>query len=77
MVNWPWYHFLLDVSEEPLSALQRVFRSGFLNFVELVVGFIDGSVKDSFHGKNKMVAPLALTIFVWIFLMNLMDLLAS
>ena len=49
--------------------------TGFLNFVELVVGFIDGSVKDSFHGKNKMVAPLALTIFVWIFLMNLMDLL--
>ncbi|MDG2116517.1 MAG: F0F1 ATP synthase subunit A [Porticoccaceae bacterium] len=49
--------------------------SGMLNFVELVVEFIDGAVKDSFHGKNKMVAPLALTIFVWIFLMNLMDLL--
>ncbi|MGB2054026.1 MAG: F0F1 ATP synthase subunit A [Porticoccaceae bacterium] len=49
--------------------------SGMLNFVELVVEFIDGSVKDSFHGSNKMVAPLALTIFVWIFLMNLMDLL--
>ncbi|MDA8652166.1 F0F1 ATP synthase subunit A [Porticoccaceae bacterium] len=49
--------------------------SGFINFVELIVEFIDGTVKDSFHGKNKMVAPLALTIFVWIFLMNLMDLL--
>ena len=49
--------------------------SGMLNFVELVVEFIDGAVKDSFHGKNKMVAPLALTIFIWIFLMNLMDLL--
>ena len=48
---------------------------GLLNFVELVVEFIDGSVKDSFHGNNKMVAPLALTIFVWIFMMNLMDLL--
>ena len=48
--------------------------SGFLNFVELVLEFIDGSVKDSFHGVNKMVAPLALTIFVWVFLMNLMDL---
>jgi F-type H+-transporting ATPase subunit a len=46
-----------------------------LNFVELIVEFIDGSVKDSFHGRNKMVAPLALTIFVWIFMMNLMDLL--
>ena len=49
--------------------------SGMLNFVELVIEFIDGAVKDSFHGNNKMVAPLALTIFVWIFLMNLMDLL--
>jgi F-type H+-transporting ATPase subunit a len=49
--------------------------SGMLNFVELIVEFIDGAVKDSFHGRNKMVAPLALTIFVWIFLMNLMDLL--
>ena len=49
--------------------------SGMLNFVELVVEFIDSAVKDSFHGNNKMVAPLALTIFVWIFLMNLMDLL--
>lgn len=48
--------------------------AGWLNFVEWVVEFIDGSVKDSFHGHNKMVAPLALTIFVWVFLMNLMDL---
>ena len=49
--------------------------SGMLNFAELIVEFIDGAVKDSFHGSNKMVAPLALTIFVWIFLMNFMDLL--
>lgn len=44
-------------------------------FVELVVGFVDGSVRDMFHGKSKLIAPLALTIFVWVFLMNLMDLL--
>jgi F-type H+-transporting ATPase subunit a len=49
--------------------------SGMVNFIEMVVEFIDESVKDSFHGKNKMVAPLGLTVFVWIFLMNLMDLL--
>ena len=48
--------------------------SGLLNFVELIVEFIDSTVKDSFHGTNKLVAPLALTIFVWVFLMNLMDL---
>ena len=49
--------------------------SGLLNFVEWVVEFIDSSVRGSFTARNAMVAPLALTIFIWIFLMNLMDLL--
>lgn len=49
--------------------------SGLVNFVEMVVEFIDGQVKDTFHGRNPLIAPLALTIFVWVFLMNLMDLL--
>jgi len=48
--------------------------SGFLNFVEWVVDFIDDNVRGSFSGKNALVAPLALTLFVWILLMNLMDL---
>ena len=48
--------------------------AGWVNFVEMVVEFIDGTVKDTFHGKNPLIAPLALTIFVWVFLMNLMDL---
>jgi len=43
-------------------------------FVEIVIDFIDSSVKDTFHGKSKLIAPLALTIFVWVFFMNLMDL---
>lgn len=46
----------------------------FLNFIELVVGFIDDQVKDSFKGKSKMVPAMALSIFVWVFLMNFMDL---
>lgn len=48
--------------------------SGLQNFVELMVEFVDGSVKETFHGKSKVIAPLALTIFVWVFLMNTMDL---
>ncbi|MGU0171526.1 F0F1 ATP synthase subunit A [Escherichia coli] len=40
-----------------------------------MIGFVNGSVKDMYHGKSKLIAPLALTIFVWVFLMNLMDLL--
>ena len=43
-------------------------------FIEMVVEFVDSNVKDTFHGKSKLIAPLALTIFVWVFLMNLMDL---
>ncbi|MCC7410475.1 MAG: F0F1 ATP synthase subunit A [Gammaproteobacteria bacterium] len=42
--------------------------------VEIIVEMVDGSVKGTFHGHNPLVAPLALTLFVWIFLMNLMDL---
>jgi len=47
---------------------------GMQNFVEWLVEFVDTSVRGSFSGKNDLVAPLALTVFVWIFLMNLMDL---
>lgn len=47
---------------------------GLQNFIEMIVDFIDGTVKDTFHYKNALVAPMALTIFVWIFFMNLMDL---
>ncbi|MGB7933880.1 MAG: F0F1 ATP synthase subunit A [Gammaproteobacteria bacterium] len=49
---------------------------GLQNFVEWVVEFVEESVRGSFSGKNALVAPLALTIFMWIFLMNFMDLIA-
>ncbi len=49
--------------------------TGMQNFAEMIIDFIDDTVRGSFSGgKNNLVAPLALTIFVWIFLMNLMDL---
>ncbi len=47
---------------------------GLQNFVEWVVEFIDSSVRGSFSGKNDLLAPLALTIFIWVLLMNVMDL---
>ena len=50
--------------------------TGVQNFAEWIVEFIDTSVRGSFSAKNDVVAPLALTIFVWIFLMNFMDLIA-
>lgn len=47
---------------------------GWQNFVELLVEFVDKTVKESFHGESKLIGPLALTIFIWVFLMNFMDL---
>ncbi|VAW87876.1 ATP synthase F0 sector subunit a [hydrothermal vent metagenome] len=47
---------------------------GFQNFVEMIIDFVSGQVKDTFPGHNPLIAPLALTIFVWVWLMNFMDL---
>ncbi len=67
--------FLFLFSRASKSAAATGVPTGLQNFVEWVVEFIDTSVKGSFTARNAMVAPLALTIFIWIFLMNLMDLL--
>ena len=45
------------------------------NFIEIVVEFVHRSVRETYHGKSPLIAPLALTIFVWVFLMNAIDLL--
>jgi F-type H+-transporting ATPase subunit a len=45
-----------------------VAPTGMQNFIEMIIEFVDGSVRGSFTGKNPLIAPLALTIFVWIFL---------
>ncbi len=47
---------------------------GMQNFAEWIVEFVDTSVRGSFTGRNNMVAPMALSVFCWILLMNLMDL---
>ena len=67
--------FLLLFRRAAKSATSGV-PGGLQNFVEWVVEFIDTSVKGSFTAKNKVVAPMALTIFIWVFLMNFMDLIA-
>ncbi|MGI8561187.1 MAG: F0F1 ATP synthase subunit A [Luteimonas sp.] len=45
----------------------------FQAFVEMVVVSVDGLVRETFHGRSKLIAPLAITIFVVVFLMNFMD----
>jgi F-type H+-transporting ATPase subunit a len=48
--------------------------SGFTNFIEMCVEFVNSNVKEIFHAKNNVIAPLSLTIFCWVVLMNTMDL---
>ncbi|MET0067095.1 MAG: F0F1 ATP synthase subunit A [Candidatus Thiodiazotropha sp.] len=65
--------FLFYFSKAAKNATNGI-PSGLQNFVEWIVEFIDTSVRGSFSARNALVAPLAMTIFVWIFLQNLMDL---
>jgi F-type H+-transporting ATPase subunit a len=49
--------------------------SGIQNFVELMYEFVQQQIKETFHGRSTLIAPLSLTIFTWILLMNGADLL--
>jgi F-type H+-transporting ATPase subunit a len=57
------------------AARMKEIPGVFQNMVEIVLDFADNSVKEIFHHKTNFLGPLALTIFVWIFAMNTMDLL--
>lgn len=48
--------------------------AGWQNFVEMALGMVDRQVRDSFHAKNSLITPLAITIFIWVFIMNAVDL---
>ena len=63
---WLFRRVAMSISVEQPGRLQSC--------VESVVELVDKSVKETFHGNNPLIAPLALTLFVWIFLMNFMDL---
>jgi F-type H+-transporting ATPase subunit a len=66
---------MLFVFRRAAKSIAAGAPSGLLNFCEWSIEFVDSNVRGSFSGKNPMIAPLALTIFFWVFLMNLMDLL--
>ena len=65
--------FVLLFRKAAVAATSGV-PGGLQNFVEMVVEFIEETTNSIFQHKNDLIAPLALTIFVWVFLMNLMDL---
>ena len=59
----------------PKKGSENVAPRGLQNFAEMCIEFVEDNVQSMFGSiKNTLVAPLALTVFVWILLMNLMDL---
>ncbi|SFX40062.1 F0F1 ATP synthase subunit A [Marinospirillum alkaliphilum] len=60
----------LFLFKKAANAVTSGVPGGLQNFVEMCFEFVDNLVKETFHGRNPLIAPLALTIFVWIFLMN-------
>jgi F-type H+-transporting ATPase subunit a len=66
--------FFRQVAKSATQGAAEGVPGGAQNFIEWIIEFIDNSVRGSFTGRSALVAPLALTIFIWIFLMNLMDL---
>jgi len=67
--------FFLFIFSRAAKSATAGTPNGLQNFCEWAIEFIDSSVRGSFSGKNNMIGPLALTIFFWVFSMNLMDLL--
>lgn len=65
-----FYMMFRNVAKKANSGVPTRFQA----FVEIVVEYVETNVRDSFHGSSKFIAPLALTMFVWIFFMNFMDL---
>ncbi|RPD84026.1 F0F1 ATP synthase subunit A [Luteimonas sp. 100069] len=46
-------------------------------FVEICLEFVDKQARDTYHGSSKLVTPIAITLFFWILLMNLMKMIPA
>ena len=75
IISWVLGFLFLGIFIKVANKVSSGVPGPLQNFVEVIVDFVNQQVKDIYHGKSEWVAPLALSIFVWVFLMNLMDLL--
>ena len=74
LVTWLVIAIILTIAVLGTLNLEQVPK-GLQNFVEMSIEFVEDNVQSLFGSiKNTLIAPLALTVFVWILLMNLMDL---
>ncbi|WP_101926312.1 MULTISPECIES: F0F1 ATP synthase subunit A [Luteimonas] len=46
-------------------------------FVEILLEFVDKQARDTYHGSSKLVTPIAITLFFWILLMNLLKMIPA
>lgn len=65
-----FFFFFYKISRKSTSGVPSKLQC----FVEILVGWVDDVVKENFHGPRNVIAPLALTIFCWVFIMNAIDL---
>ena len=65
-----FFFLFRKVAKQANSGVPTRFQAA----IEFIIEFVDNSVRESFHGTSRYIAPLALTLFVWIFFMNFMDL---
>jgi F-type H+-transporting ATPase subunit a len=75
LISWLLGIFFLSVFRAGVKNASSDVPNGLQNFVEYLYDFANTQVKETFHGKSKLIGPLALTVFTWVFLMNFMDLL--
>ena len=70
LLGFSFFFMFRSIAKKANSGVPSRFQA----MIEAIVEFVDTSVKEAFHGTSRLIAPLALTLFVWIFFMNLMDL---
>jgi F-type H+-transporting ATPase subunit a len=46
-------------------------------FVEICLEFVDRQARDTYHGTSKLVTPIAITLFFWILMMNLLKMIPA
>ena len=69
-ISWIVGVFFLVVLRTAVANATSDVPNKLQNFVEFLYDFADSQVKDTFHGESKLIGPLALTVFLWVFLMN-------
>nr|WP_203524945.1 F0F1 ATP synthase subunit A [Acidithiobacillus ferrianus] len=77
LIGWVMAAILVITAMVVGARLQASTPSGMQNWLEGVVDFIDDLVQGSFPVRDPLIAPVAMTVFLWILLMNSMDLIPA